>query len=95
MKPIELIERALVNSSRSGDVVVDIFGGAGSTLIACERHGRQARLIEIDPRYADCIVRRWQDYTGRKAALENGGYSFEEIMLERRPEQSIAESDKG
>ena len=52
-KPVELIERALVNSSKAGDIVVDLFGGSGSTLIGCERRGRKARLMEIDPKYAD------------------------------------------
>ncbi len=56
-KPVELIERALINSSKRGDLVVDLFGGSGSTLIACERRGRKARLMEIDPKYADCIPR--------------------------------------
>jgi DNA modification methylase len=55
-KPVELIDRALINSSKSGGLVVDLFGGSGSTLLACERRGRRARLMEIDPRYADCIV---------------------------------------
>ena len=66
MKPVELIERALLNSSKTGDIVVDLFGGSGSTLIACERRGRKARLMEIDPRYADVICRRYQDYTGKE-----------------------------
>jgi len=81
-KPVELIERALLNSSKSGDVVVDLFGGSGSTLIACERRNRKARLMEIDPKYADCIVRRFQEYTGQQAVLEGGG-SFDEVALER------------
>src|SRR5439155_2466915 len=63
-KPVELVERALVNSSKAGDIVADLFGGSGSTLIGCERRGRKARLMEIDPTYADCIVRRYQEYTG-------------------------------
>jgi DNA methylase len=75
---VELIERALLNSSKAGDLVADLFGGSGSTLIACERRNRKARLMEIDPRYADCIVRRWQEYTGNRAALEGDGRSFEE-----------------
>jgi DNA modification methylase len=79
MKPVELIERALANSSKSGDIVADLFGGSGSTLIACERRHRMARLMEIDPKYADCIVRRWQDYTGQQAVLEGDGRSFDEI----------------
>jgi len=81
-KPVELIERALLNSSKSGDVVADLFGGSGSTLIGCERRNRKARLMEIDPTYADCIVRRYQEYTGKQAVLE-GGASFDEVALER------------
>ena len=83
MKPVELVERALINSSKSGDIVVDLFGGSGSTLIGCERTGRKARLAEIDARYADVIVRRWQDYTGKKATLDDDGRSFQEIADER------------
>ena len=81
-KPVELIERALLNSSKSGDIVDDLFGGSGSTLIACERRNRNARLMEIDPKYADCIVRRYQEYTGTQALLEGGG-TFDEVALER------------
>ncbi len=86
MKPVELIERALLNSSKAGDIVVDLFGGSGSTLIGCERHGRKARLMEIDPKYADCIVRRYQEYTGKQAILEKDGHSFDEVASQRRPE---------
>lgn len=66
-KPVALLERAIRNSSRVGDVVLDLFGGSGSTLIACERLGRQARLIELDPKYCDAIVRRWEKLTGKRA----------------------------
>lgn len=83
MKPVELIERALLNSSKAGDTVLDLFGGSGSTLIACERRGRNCRILELDPRYADVIVRRWQEYTGKPAKLEPGGQRFEEIARER------------
>ena len=83
MKPVELVERAIRNSSKSQGLVFDPFGGSGSTLIACETTGRQARVIELDPRYADVIVKRWQDYTGRKAVLEADGREFEQIALER------------
>jgi DNA modification methylase len=82
-KPVELVERALLNSSKSGDIVADLFGGSGSTLIGCERRGRRARLMEIDPKYADCIVRRYQEFTGKKAVLDGDGRTFEEIALER------------
>jgi DNA modification methylase len=85
-KPVELIERALINSSKSGDLAVDLFGGSGSTLIACERRGRKARLMEIDPRYADVIVRRWQEFTGKQAVLEGDGHTFDEIARERLKE---------
>ncbi len=84
MKPVELIERALVNSSKAGDIVVDLFGGSGSTLIGCERKGRKARLMEVDAKYVDCAIRRWQDYTGKAAVLEEDGRSFEEIRSDRR-----------
>jgi len=72
MKPVELIERALVNSSKAGDLVLDLFGGSGSTLIACEKMGRSSRLMELDPKYCDVIVERWQDFAGKDAHLENG-----------------------
>jgi DNA modification methylase len=65
MKPVELIERGLVNSSKAGDCVLDLFGGSGSTLISCDRRERSGRLMEIDPTYVDVIVRRWQDYTAK------------------------------
>ena len=82
-KPVELVERALINSSKADDIVVDLFGGSGSTLIGCERRGRKARLMEIDPKYADCIVRRWQEYTGEQALLEGDGRTYEEIVVAR------------
>jgi DNA modification methylase len=79
MKPVELVERALRNSSKSRDIVLDPFGGSGTTLIACERAGRQARLVELDPRYCDVIVRRWQEQSGGTATLEADGRGFAEI----------------
>ncbi len=69
MKPVELVERAVLNSSKSGDIVLDGFGGSGSTLIACEKNNRKARLMELDPKFCDVIVKRWEDYTGKKAQL--------------------------
>ena len=67
MKPVTLIERQLKNNARSGDLVVDGFGGSGSTLMAAERLGMSARLMELDPKFVDVIVRRWQNYSGRRA----------------------------
>lgn len=69
-KPVELARRAIANSSRPGEVVLDQFGGSGSTLIACETEKRRARLMEIDPRYVDAEVKRWETLTGRTAVLE-------------------------
>src|SRR5438477_6571009 len=77
MKPVALVERAINNSSRAGDVVLDPFAGAGSTVIACENLGRRARAIEIDGKYADVIVKRWQNYTGRQGRLATDGRTFE------------------
>jgi len=78
MKPVELVERAIRNSSRPGNVVLDPFGGSGTTLIAAEKTGRLARLIELDPKYADVIVRRWQEWTGKQATRESDGALFED-----------------
>jgi len=68
-KPVELPERAITNSTKQGDSVLDLFGGSGSTLIACEKIGRLARVMELDPKYCDVIVKRWEDFTGKKAVL--------------------------
>lgn len=78
MKPVELVERAVLNSSKSGDIVLDGFGGSGSTLIACEKNNRKARLMELDSKFCDVIVKRWEEYTGKKAVLaENNAESSE------------------
>jgi DNA modification methylase len=82
MKPVELVERALRNSSKTRDTILDTFGGSGTTLIACEKSGRQARVIEMEPKYCDVIVRRWQEFSGRKAHLD-GGDSFDEVAAGR------------
>jgi len=83
MKPVALVERAIRNSSKSRDIVLDPFGGSGSTLIACEKTGRQARLIELDPRYVDTIILRWQEFAGGTAVLDGDGHSYEEIAAGR------------
>jgi DNA modification methylase len=75
-KPIPLIEIALNNSAKSKATVLDLFGGSGSTLIACEKTRRYARLMELDPRYCDVIVKRWQAFTGKTATLESTGEPF-------------------
>ena len=79
MKPVELVERAVCNSSKTRDIVLDPFGGSGSTLIACEKSGRRARLIELDPKYVDVIVRRWQQFTGQEAKRAGDGATFGDL----------------
>lgn len=81
MKPIALVQHHIQNSSERGDVVLDIFGGSGTTLIACERSGRVSRSMELDPRYCDAIVQRWQQHTGKQAVLESTGQPFSSVEV--------------
>ena len=71
-KPVELVCYAINNSSKGGDTILDLFGGSGSTMIASEKIGRSSRLMELDPKYCDVIIKRWQDFTGKEAVHENG-----------------------
>ena len=71
MKPVQLVEAAILDGSKEGDIVLDAFGGSGTTLIACEQLGRKARLMEIDPHYCDVIIARWEKLTGNKAIKLN------------------------
>ena len=81
MKPVDLVAQLIRNSSAEGDVVVDAFGGSGSTLIACHKEARAARIVELEPLYVDVIVRRWQAYTGESAKREGDGTLFDELPL--------------
>ena len=72
-KPIKLAAWFLERYSKEGDLVVDIFGGSGSTLIACEQLGRTCYMCELDPKYVDVIIERWENLTGQKAELIKGG----------------------
>lgn len=78
-KPVALAEEALDKTTKPGWLILDLFGGSGSTLIACEKTGRHARLMELDPKYCDVIVRRWQDFTGKQATLEATGATFADV----------------
>ena len=69
MKPVELVARAIVNSSNRGDTVLDLFGGSGTTIIASEQTGRKCCMMELDPHYCDVIIKRWENLTGKKAEL--------------------------
>jgi DNA modification methylase len=81
-KPVALPEEAIKNSSKGEDVVLDLFGGSGSTLIACEKTGRVNRSMELDPKYVDVIIRRWQDFTGQAALHEETGLPFNEMAIQ-------------
>jgi DNA modification methylase len=94
-KPVDLVADAIKDCSRRNDLVLDPFGGSGTTLIACQKTGRRARLIEIDPIYCDVIIRRWQDYSGGIAIHAETGLSFAEtearLTLPTSPQESLHE----
>jgi DNA modification methylase len=82
MKPVELVERAVRNSSKTRDTILDPFAGSGTTVIACEKAGRQARVIELEPRYCDVAIRRWQEYSGGVARHADSGRAFADLAAE-------------
>lgn len=90
MKPVALVQRMIEWSSKTGEVVLDLFGGSGSTLIASHKVGRCARLMELDPKFADVIVRRWQEFTGEQAVLEDDGRAFDDIPATMAPMKEAA-----
>ena len=77
MKPVELFAYQMLNNTKGSDIVLDSFGGSGTTIIACEKHGRIARVMELDPKYCDVIVKRWQEFTGKAATLESTGETYD------------------
>jgi DNA modification methylase len=83
VKPVALIADAMKDCSRRGSIVLDGFAGSGSTILAAEQVGRRAFCIEIDPRYVDVAIRRWQQVTGKDATLESTGQTFEEALAAR------------
>lgn len=83
MKPVELFAYQMLNNTKGSDLVLDSFAGSGTTAIACEKHGRYARLMELDPIYCDVIVKRWQEFTGQKAMLEGQDVCFDEVAQGR------------
>ena len=84
MKPVELVCRGVENSSKTKDIVLDSFGGSGTTLIACEKLQRKARLIELDPAYVDVIVKRWEEFTGKAAKHAGEKKSFKDVAKKRQ-----------
>lgn len=69
MKPIALFDYQIKNNIKGGDLVLDSFGGSGTTLMACEQNGKNALIMELDPKYVDVIINRWEEFTGKKAEL--------------------------
>lgn len=92
-KPIALIEEAILNSSKGHDLVLDFFGGSGSTLIAAEKTGRNARLMELDEKYVDVIVQRWQNFTGQEAVNETTGRKYNDHGTTSQDEQQEVSGD--
>jgi hypothetical protein len=90
VKPLALVADVLRDASHRGDLVLDAFGGAGSTLLAAELTGRKARLIEIDPRFVDVTIRRWQQETGGTALLHATGQTFEEVREARLGNKEVS-----
>ena len=83
-KPVELIEKAILNSSKSEDLVIDLFGGSGSTLLACEKTKRKSNLMDLDPKYCDVIIKRWEDFTGQTAKLLERGTDTNSLKEEEQ-----------
>jgi DNA modification methylase len=89
VKPVALVADAIKDCSRRGEIVLDVFGGSGSTLIAATTCGRRARLLEYDPLYCDTIVRRWQTFTGKRAVHTVTGVAFEDALSPQDPTAPI------
>ena len=83
MKPVGLFEYLILNSTRSGDLILDIFLGSGTTLIAAEKNNRVCYGMELDEKYVDVIIKRWQDYTGKEAIHSESGKSFNELVHDK------------
>src|SRR5574344_1969639 len=79
MKPVALFEYQMLNNTKADDIVLDSIGGSGTTMIAAEKNNRRSRLMELDPKYCDVIIKRWQDFTGKQAVHEDTGKTFEEL----------------
>ncbi|MDR0555551.1 MAG: site-specific DNA-methyltransferase [Holosporaceae bacterium] len=79
VKPVKLVADAILDCSLHGELILDLFGGSGTTLIACKETDRRCCMMELDTKYVDTIIRRWQKYTNQKAILESTGKTFEEV----------------
>ena len=88
-KPVECMRRPIENNSAPGEAVYEPFSGSGTTIIAAEMAGRACHAVELDPRYVDVAVRRWQAFTGRQAVLERDGRPFAAITEDRLAEAGV------
>lgn len=84
MKPVALFEYQMLNNTKGGDLILDLFGGSGTTMLAAEKHGRHSALMELDPKYCDVIVKRWQDFTGKIATHAETGKPFAEVTHDKQ-----------
>jgi len=84
MKPVGLFEYQMLNNTKGGDIVLDLFGGSGTTMLAAEKHGRHGYLMELDPKYCDVIIKRWQDFTGKIATHAETGQPFAEVTNDKQ-----------
>lgn len=89
MKPVALFEYQMLNNTKGGDIVLDSFGGSGTTMIAAEKNGRYARLMELDEKYCDVIIKRWQDFSGKIAIREADGVSFNGLQPNFENNESV------
>ena len=87
MKPVELCEKAINDGSKMNDLVLDLFGGSGSTMIACQKRNRMCRMMELDPKYCDVIIKRWQDFAGKDAILESTGEKYNDMISPNKDNQ--------
>ena len=92
VKPTAMVADAIRDCSRRGEIVLDVFGGSGTTLMAAETCGRHARILELDPGYCDTIIARWETCTGKKATLSADGRSFEDVALQRESTRAPAKT---
>lgn len=93
MKPVALFEYQMLNNTKGGDIVLDSFGGSGTTIIAAEKNGRVGNVMELDEKYCDVIVKRWQDFTGKQATLEATGQTFDDIAKDKSLAIEIENAD--
>ena len=94
MKPVELIEYQMLNNTKGQDLVLDLFGGSGSTLIAAEKNGRHCVTSELDPKYCDVIIKRWQNFTMKDAVLLGTGKTFNDVTQQKDSGNGVKVSPK-